>query len=481
MSWNAGSTSSRVSSSAASPPRCCSAIPARPLALFSSSERLASAGEQRNSEHGRGDPAADPDSAQQLGGEHHREHHPDQLIATRGRLAEEGRVEAGQGPEREQAGEHRPEPRRHLPDPDAGNPPDAEAERDHEQRPAPVERAHVHLVAGHRQPERVESLDASPSATYPIRVWRLWKEMKVVASRPQPRYQSGVERGRDHEHERAPEAIAGEREVDEDHDHERHPEARPEKADREQDGGDHVPAPGPRLERQERADAARDRAEERHLEREQEVVPGGAEEEDRHHGCQRQPSVDAPAQVDEQEHDVGDEQSDRDHLGRGGRFHPEHGHRQLIDADRGGQQVLDEGIEIGLDVEVAAVEQEVPLVAPEGQVREPIEQGGRGEQRDAREDQGRGLGLPEPPSHQPPAARQTAIRSRDRSRSSERRSKSPSSIAAAARIVLVAGSGEQRSRRGAGGRAAGSGAAAAAGRAPATGRAGSARPRPARR
>ena len=113
-------------------------------------------------------------------------------------------------------------------------------------------------------------------------------------------------------------------------------------------------------------------------------------------------SPDPPPHVDEEQADAEQEERDRDELERPRRVHPEGADPDLVDQDRGGEQVLDEGIEEGPDAPGAAVEQEVPLVAPEGQPPEPVEQQDPGgDHRGYGEQRGRVLARPAPdPGHQ---------------------------------------------------------------------------------
>jgi hypothetical protein len=191
---------------------------------------------------------------------------------------------------------------------------------------------------------------------------------------PPPGVPEQPQRGGDDDDQSSPPALTVKGELDGRARHERDAEVGEEQAEEQQAHRHHVPGSIAPLDRDHGADAAGDRPEEGHLEREQQIVPGGSEEEDGQDRGEGEPFPHPPRDVDEEQAHAEQEQRHRHQLERPARIHSECIDPDLVDQDRGGEQVLDEGVEEGPQAPGAPVEQEVPLVAPEGQPPEPVEE-----------------------------------------------------------------------------------------------------------
>ncbi len=159
-------------------------------------------------------------------------------------------------------------------------------------------------------------------------------------------------------------------------------EAGEAEGDRQQQAGDAVAATVFALQHQHHPQPRQDRADEADLERPQQHLPGGPDEEQQSRRHRRRPRPEATADVDEEQVGGRRQHQDQEHVFRQRRGHPEDRQQQLLDRHRDQDDVLVVRFEEGVDGELAPVHEEGPGVLVEG------EPGGQDQQEDARGHQG---------------------------------------------------------------------------------------------
>ncbi len=143
--------------------------------------------------------------------------------------------------------------------------------------------------------------------------------------------------------------------------------ARAGDGDDQQGAGEQVIGATLPVEGQKRADPRSRGAEEADPGGPQQVLPGGAEEEQDARGQQRGPATDAPPDVDEDERRHQHQQAAVDEAERQRRLHPEGRQQDLVDEHRAEVDVFVVRFEEGVERPVLAVEDDAPLVVEEGQ------------------------------------------------------------------------------------------------------------------
>ena len=320
--------------------------------------------------------APDPQTRRKLGGQQGHQHDAEVLVATRRRRRQGIGVERGQEPEAEQQdGRADQAGRKTTEDVEA---PGHQDEGEDQERPSPVERAGVIGVGAEPDPGREAGAEALQHVDG--RLGEVGERDERIGVVPPAGVPDQPDRRGDRDHVGAAPAVPAEGELDRGRRDERDPQVEEEQRGEQQSHGGEVADAIVPLEHEQGGDPARDAAEEGHLEREEEVVPGRAEEENGQDRRQCEPLADAPADVDEQHPDAGEEEQDGHHLERHGRLHAEDADERLVDQDRDGEQLLDEGVQDGAHAPRTAVEQEGPLVSPERQAAQPVEKQDSGEQ-----------------------------------------------------------------------------------------------------
>ena len=154
----------------------------------------------------------------------------------------------------------------------------------------------------------------------------------------------------------------------------RDPERGGRQRDRQQHRRGDVPAAILAVERQQRPDAGRERAEEADLERPQDVRPGGAEEQHRRRRGEREHVADAAPRIREQQHhDAAVEREAGDPVGHVG-VDADRREERLEDEHRREREVLVVGQEQRVEIPRAAALDPVPLVEVERRAAPEVEQ-----------------------------------------------------------------------------------------------------------
>ena len=363
-----------ASSRAASAPRSLRREVGKKLVPIAEDREVGDRGEARTRHESQDHRNAYPDPDQGISEYEEKQHDADVLVSRRVRLSP--RLEADRCEQPEGKQDHKGAPERGR---QRGSGPPAKNGHDGESKQRGPDPARS-VVRGHsdqRPHARGEPFDEVHGAVHDV-VDRYLALLGV----PPARVPGGIDhhRNRDHVRSRPRPPLEHQRDGDTEGEHEG--DFRESQRHDEQTAGHRVAASIAALDGEQSADPGGHRCGERDIDWPEQDLVRVAHEEERKGPGKGEPRANPAAQILEQQHHAGEEGRRRDHRIGQQAPHAERSQDGLVDQYRAENDVLDVRPEQDIEVEAAPVEQVVPLIAGEAQMRE------QDQQQDARGDEG---------------------------------------------------------------------------------------------